>query len=308
MQDSSTDNDKREANQSQGHRPEPHPRDGYIIIQRRILDEGFSAYELSFLIICLLIAGHRKSKRPGVVKASTIELGQLMGASQKTAWKCKQALIARGIIKPLASHEFIIVNYEDYQGLAQTSLVPQTKNTTEKGHNFSPTDLPLVPQTNELIPQTNDKSHRLTISPTDYSLGTKQLAELNNKRSNSMKEVIVAPPTTNESEIFNILRELKGWRYDKTDDLTWLRDFTQEFPGFNLSHLRAARDYYSGWSSPKHKGVWKNRFRNWMIKDQEYEKGGKSYECQPRKGVRPDPNQGRLHPVKRIDGQTGKER
>ena len=162
---SSKEDDCIRKEQSQGYSEEPHqrnghirvPKDGYIIIQRRILDEGFSAYELSFLITCLLIAKHKKQKTPGLVEKSTIELGQLMGASQKTAWRCKRDLTARGIIKPLASHKFLIVNYEDYQSLARTSLVPQTKNATEKGHNFSPTDLALVPQT-------NDKSHRLFAS------------------------------------------------------------------------------------------------------------------------------------------------
>jgi len=258
-------------------------KDGYIIIQRRILDEGFSAYELSFLITCLLIAGHKKSKTPGVVEASTIELGQLMGASQKTAWRCKQALIARGIIKPLASHDFIIVNYEDYQSLALSSLVPQTKNTSQKGHNFSPIDLPLVPQTNDLVSQTSRKSHRLEASPTDYSPDTNQVAELINKRSKYIKEVI-APPTSDELKMLSILRQLKGWRYDENYDLAWLRDFVGEFHDFDLSQLRACRDWHDGRPVPKHKGGWKNRFRNWMHKKEEFEREehpgprGKSFE------------------------------
>jgi hypothetical protein len=253
-----------------------HPRDGYIIIQRRILDEGFSAYELSFLITCLLVAGHRKSKTPGVVKASTTQLGQLMGASQKTAWRCKQALIARGIMKALGSHEFVIVNYEDYQGLARTSLVPQTKNASEKGHHFSPTDLPLVPQTNDLVPQTSHKSYRLEASPTDYSPDTNQIAELNNKRSKYIKEVI-PPPTTDESKMLGILKQLQGWRYDETDDLIWLRQFGIEFPQLGVAEVKACRDYYSGLKPPKHKGIWRNRLRNWMIKKGEFEKGGQRH-------------------------------
>lgn len=282
-------NDIPKQGKGQGSWPEPHPRDGYIIIQRRILDEGFSAYELSFLITCLLIASHRKSKIPGIVKASTSELGQLMGASQKTAWKCKQALIAWGIIKPLASHEFIIVNYEDYQGLARTSLVPQTKATTEKGQNFSPTDLPLVPQTNELVPQTSHKSHRLTPSPTDLKPATNQIAELNNQRSKYIKEVI-APPTTAELKILNILKELKGWRYDEADDLAWLQQFRIEFPGLGVAEVKACGDYFSGLSRPKHKGIWKNRLRNWVIKEHEFErrdKAGEKVKGQRVKGSRP---------------------
>lgn len=266
---SSTDKYKSRAKQSQTSSPQPHPRDGYIIIQRQILDEGLSAYELSFLITCLLIADHKKSKTPGVVKKSTIKLGQLMGASQKTAWRCKQALIARGIIKPLASHTFIIVNYEDYQSLARTSLVPQPKNATEKGQNFSPPDLPLVTQTNQLVSQTNNKSHRLAASPTDYSLVTNQIAELNKQRSNRSKEVGQSP-TTDELKILDILRELKGWRYTEPNDLAWLRDFIQEFPDFDLGQLKLARDYYSGRPPPKHKGGWRKRLRNWMLKKMEF--------------------------------------
>lgn len=194
-------NDKSELGQSQASQPEPHladvharvPLDGYVIVHRQILDEGFSAYELSFLVACLLVADHRKTKTPGVVAKSTTELGRLMGASQKRAWKCKRGLIARGIIKPLGGHKFIIVNYENYQNLVQTFLVPQTKDTTKKGHNFSPTDLSLVPQTNGLVPQTNDKSHRLMVSPTNYSLGTNQAQVLNNQISKSIKEVKGGP-------------------------------------------------------------------------------------------------------------------
>lgn len=273
MLNSSNSNNTPRQDKNQVSQPEPHladaharvPLDGYVIVHRQILDEGFPAYDLSFLITCLLIAEHKKTKTPGVVAKSTTELGRLMGASQKRAWKCKRDLIARGIIKPLAGHKFVIVNYEDYQNLVQTFLVPQTKNITKKGHNFSPTDLPLVAQTNGLVPQASDKSHRLMISPTDYSPDTNQLAELTNKRSNITKEVIVAPPTSDEVKLLDILRDLKGWRYEQADDLAWLRDFTQEFTDFALAELRAARDYYSGKPVPKHKGGWKNRFRNWML-------------------------------------------
>jgi hypothetical protein len=84
--------------------------------------------------------------------------------------------------------------------------------------------------------------------------------------------------------MLNILRRLKSWRYDKTDDLVWLRDFRNEFPEFDIAELRAARDYYSGRAPPKHKGGWKNRLRNWMHKKQEFESKehagprGKSFE------------------------------
>ena len=89
----------------------------------------------------------------------------------------------------------------------------------------------------------------------------------------NIKEIVIAP-TSDESKKLDILRSLKGWRYDQADDLAWLRDFTQEFAGFDLAHLRATRDYHSGRAPPKHKGGWKNRFRNWMSKKKEFEKGG----------------------------------
>ena len=319
---SSRDNDKQETGQSQASSPQPHPRDGYIIIQRRILDEGFSAYELGFLVTCLLIAGHKKSKTPGVVNASTTELGQLMGASQKTAWKCKQVLIARGIIKPLASHGFIIVNYEDYQSLALTSLVPQTKNATKKGPNFSPTDLPLVPQTKALVSQTNDKSHRLTVSPTDYSLGTNQIAELNKEISNSIKEVRgveTTPPIKTrakskphqveagifldlveereDTKIINRGKAIRAVRaiFSKYPETTpeelyrcfaWLRDndsfLHNKEPPAIISFMP---DKFPAWLAGKLQGI-----------------GGERYGYQPGKGVRPKPQQERRRPITYIKG------
>ncbi len=91
-------------------------------------------------------------------------------------------------------------------------------------------------------------------------------------------------PTTDESRILDILRESKGWRYDEADDLAWLRDFTQEFPDFNLGQLKLVRDYYAGKPMPKHKGAWRKRLRNWMRKKREFERKeqpgprGKSFE------------------------------
>jgi len=101
-----------------------------------------------------------------------------------------------------------------------------------------------------------------------------------------------------EAEIIECLIKLKGWQADE-DDVLWLQGLRSECPGFTLAECKACVDYYSGRAPPKHKGIWKNRFRNWMIKKQEYEtKGGKG----ERKGVRPKPQQERLHPFKRIPG------
>ncbi len=78
-----------------------------------------------------------------------------------------------------------------------------------------------------------------------------------------------------ESDIIKRLGQLKGWQADE-DDIHWLQGLRSEFPGFALSEFKACVDYYSGRAPPKHKGIWKNRFRNWMIKKREFElKGGK---------------------------------
>ncbi|GAI72820.1 unnamed protein product [marine sediment metagenome] len=68
-----------------------------------------------------------------------------------------------------------------------------------------------------------------------------------------------------ESDIIKRFGQLKGWQADE-DDVHWLQGLRSEFPGFTLSELNACVDYYSGRAPPKHKGIWKNRFRNWMIK------------------------------------------
>ena len=88
------------------------------------------------------------------------------------------------------------------------------------------------------------------------------------------KEVEVAPPTTAEKEIIKQFTQLKGWQADE-DDVHWLQGLRSEYPGFTLAEFKACVDYYSGRALPKHKGIWKNRFRNWMIKKREFEGKGK---------------------------------
>jgi len=89
-------------------------------------------------------------------------------------------------------------------------------------------------------------------------------------------EAVVAPPTTaDEKEIIKRFNQLKGWQADE-DDVLWLQGLRSEFPGFTLAEFKACVDYHSGKPLPKHKGIWKNRFRNWMIKKQEFVgRGGK---------------------------------
>lgn len=107
------------------------------------------------------------------------------------------------------------------------------------------------------------------VSPKQVTISSPKQVHTKERKETPTKER--GAPTTTELKMLEILKEFKGWRYGQADDLAWLRDFTQEFPDFNLSELKAARDYYSGKPPPKHKGVWKNRFRHWMQKKLEFE-------------------------------------
>lgn len=129
-------------------------------------------------------------------------------------------------------------------------------------------------------------TNRAQLSPIQCRLSPRSATKVSPRSAHTKEKTNIQKkgvlPT--EKEILQILKGLKGWRYDEADDVTWLRDFSQEFPDFGLVHLRAGRDYYSGWPVPKHKGGWKNRFRNWMLKKQEFERmekpgpRGKSFE------------------------------
>lgn len=78
-----------------------------------------------------------------------------------------------------------------------------------------------------------------------------------------------------DAELLRMLRSLKHWR-TTDDDEEWLLRFQQEFPEFGRSDLTACVDYHSGRIEARHKGEWKNRLRNWMIKKGEFaaDKGG----------------------------------
>jgi len=89
-----------------------------------------------------------------------------------------------------------------------------------------------------------------------------------------------------EKEIIERLVKLKGWQADE-DDVAWLQGLRSEFPGFTLSEFRACVDYHSGKPPPKHKGIWKNRLRNWMLKKQEFEKGDKAHATHRRDAKEP---------------------
>ena len=103
--------------------------------------------------------------------------------------------------------------------------------------------------------------------------------------------------TAEESKMLGFLETLEGWRFGRAEDIVWLRDFRQERPDFSLAFARACRDYHSGREKVKHKGVWKNRFRNWLLQHDDFEKkkGGANG-----KGVKD--KRGKVHPRQDFSG------
>lgn len=87
-----------------------------------------------------------------------------------------------------------------------------------------------------------------------------------------------------EKDIAGVLSNLDGWEPDSTDP-AWLRGFMGEYPELTLDDLKSCLDYYSGREPPPHKGIWKNRLRNWMVKKREFEEElevGKDEPADPR--------------------------
>ena len=63
----------------------------------------------------------------------------------------------------------------------------------------------------------------------------------------------------------SLLQALPGWKAED-GDIEWLQPFKEEFTAFCGADVKACADYHSGRAPPGHKGVWKNRLRNWMVK------------------------------------------
>lgn len=78
--------------------------------------------------------------------------------------------------------------------------------------------------------------------------------------------------TASETALLRFLETLEGWRFRRAEDLAWLREFLAEYSEFSLSFAKACRDYHSGRVKAKHKGIWKNRFREWMEHDRQFKK------------------------------------
>ena len=121
-----------------------------------------------------------------------------------------------------------------------------------------------------------NRSHYSISIPYQYAIDTVSIpsvsASVSDSSSGSGKRVGVVKGegelTPLEEAVIKRFARLPGWKPDD-DDITWLRDFRAEFPEFDATMVKACVDYNSGRSPPKHKGVWKNRFRNWMIKEKE---------------------------------------
>ncbi|MBA7465346.1 hypothetical protein ES707_00508 [subsurface metagenome] len=120
----------------------------------------------------------------------------------------------------------------------------------------------------------NIEQHQSTLSNVDLGYSSKANASAlpSSKPDAGGVEVVKGKGglPAEESDIIKRFSQLKGWQADE-DDVHWLQGLRSEFPGFTLSELKACVDYYSGRAPPKHKGIWKNRFRNWMIKKREFE-------------------------------------
>jgi len=81
----------------------------------------------------------------------------------------------------------------------------------------------------------------------------------------------IGTETASEAELLRFLETLEGWRFRRAEDLAWLREFRQEYPEFNLVLAKACRDWHSGRAPPRHKGIWKNRFREWVKHERQFE-------------------------------------
>lgn len=133
-----------------------------------------------------------------------------------------------------------------------------------------------------------------------------------------VEEVVKGKPIPEEAQgldektagLLRLAHCLKHWR-TTPDDVEWLQGFLQEFPEFSRDMMTACTDYYSDRPEARHKGDWKNRLRNWARKERQFaaerrDTGKHEFERRDEtggtKGVRPKPQQARLHPIRRIPG------
>ncbi len=104
-----------------------------------------------------------------------------------------------------------------------------------------------------------------------------------------------------------VAARLSGWALDADDDERWFSDFMLDFPAAEISDLKGCADYYSS-NPPAKKGVWKNRFRQWLIHKAKFEKGADHEQGFRERGRHPPPGAPRtvsLQPI--ISGPDDEE-
>lgn len=72
------------------------------------------------------------------------------------------------------------------------------------------------------------------------------------------------------------LQKLPYWKNEDEVDLDWFNEFKIDFPNFGINNIKSCRDYWDG-KKTKHKGQWKSRLRNWMMRESNYKKGQTSF-------------------------------
>lgn len=83
-------------------------------------------------------------------------------------------------------------------------------------------------------------------------------------------ETTYIPQDFTPSPLEAALFDLPYWKPDPEADRLWLAEFSIEWPELTLADVKACRDYHDGHRA-RHKGVWKNRLRNWMRINRERE-------------------------------------
>lgn len=109
------------------------------------------------------------------------------------------------------------------------------------------------------------------VSPTEVTVPSP--TEVNTKENKYTTTITTIGPTNKEKEFLSVLKTLPGWIYQENEDLIWLRDLIKEFPNTDVFNLKSCREYHS--DKPAKKGPWKNRLRQWLKHDMEFNKGGK---------------------------------
>jgi len=210
----------------------------------------------------------------------------LRSLSPKVEWYPKQNYVwVKNFVKRQAkSPKFLIAAAKALKNINNNGMVSEIVEYNLKEYGIS-------------IPYGYD-TDKLSISPDEVEIPPDGVAIPSDTDTNTdtsadtvsdgTERGVVKGGEESEDNLVSALANLKGWVVDE-EDVDWLRDFRKEFPDFNSKELRACADYHSGRSPPKHKGVWKNRFRNWMVKKREFKESKKGEQAKGQRvpGARP---------------------